>query len=89
MKILYHKIYQQIFQITWDCGDHFCERNGTCIERANGVLGCICPPGSKGKKCEKGLIKFKTLGTLFMFYTFSSNIANIISELVGFDFDFR
>ncbi|VBB25581.1 unnamed protein product [Acanthocheilonema viteae] len=29
-------------------------RNGTCVEKSNGELGCKCPPGAAGRYCERG-----------------------------------
>ncbi|OZC07045.1 hypothetical protein X798_05972 [Onchocerca flexuosa] len=35
------------------CDPNLCKRNGTCVEKSNGELGCKCPPGASGKHCER------------------------------------
>ncbi|VDN01371.1 unnamed protein product [Thelazia callipaeda] len=35
------------------CDPNLCKRNGTCIEKSNGELGCNCPPGASGRYCER------------------------------------
>lgn len=38
---------------TRKCDPDLCKRNGTCVEKSNGELGCKCPPGSSGRYCER------------------------------------
>uniref|UniRef100_A0A0R3RU81 Reelin n=1 Tax=Elaeophora elaphi TaxID=1147741 RepID=A0A0R3RU81_9BILA len=35
------------------CDPNLCKRNGTCVEKSNGELGCKCPPGASGRYCER------------------------------------
>uniref|UniRef100_A0A1I7W3I0 EGF-like domain-containing protein n=1 Tax=Loa loa TaxID=7209 RepID=A0A1I7W3I0_LOALO len=35
------------------CDPNLCRRNGTCVEKSNGELGCKCPPGASGRYCER------------------------------------
>ncbi|VDM36979.1 unnamed protein product [Toxocara canis] len=41
---------------TRNCGVDFCKHNGSCVEKHGGELGCDCPAGSAGKRCEKGVL---------------------------------
>ncbi|KAL3993566.1 EGF-like domain family protein [Acanthocheilonema viteae] len=38
---------------TRKCEPNLCRRNGTCVEKSNGELGCKCPPGAAGRYCER------------------------------------
>ncbi|KHN83347.1 Protein eyes shut [Toxocara canis] len=44
---------------TRNCGVDFCKHNGSCVEKHGGELGCDCPAGSAGKRCEKGVLYVK------------------------------
>ncbi|CAG9531846.1 unnamed protein product [Cercopithifilaria johnstoni] len=38
---------------TRKCDPNLCRRNGTCVEKSDGELGCKCPPGASGRYCER------------------------------------
>uniref|UniRef100_A0AAF5Q4I9 EGF-like domain-containing protein n=3 Tax=Wuchereria bancrofti TaxID=6293 RepID=A0AAF5Q4I9_WUCBA len=38
---------------TRKCDPNLCSRNGTCVEKSSGELGCKCPPGASGRYCER------------------------------------
>lgn len=48
--------------IAGKCDPNLCRRNGTCVEKSDGELGCKCPPGASGRYCERG--NFTTLKIL-------------------------